>query len=165
MFFEAGPRFEFQALSEKCLRPIGETASRKESGVLPGKPPAVFVVDDDDSVRKALKRLLSVNGYQVMTFESAEDFLLADRPHAQGCIVLDIRLPGMSGLDLYEHLASSGRKYPIIFITAQDNPQWQRRAAETDAIAYLRKPFEQQSLIEALQAAISKVEEADRMVT
>jgi len=163
--FESGPRFEFQALSGKCLRPIGETVSRKEGGVLPGKPPTVFVVDDDDSVRKALKRLLSANGYQVMAYESAEDFLLADRPHAQGCIVLDIRLPGMSGLDLYEHLASSGRKYPIIFITAQDNPEWQGRAAETDAIAYLRKPFDQRSLLDALDAAFSKVEESDRMVT
>ncbi len=165
MYFEASPRFEFQALSEKCLRPIGETFSRKEGGVLPGKPPTVFVVDDDDSVRRALKRLLTVNGYQVMTFESAEDFLLGNRGRGEGCIVLDISLPGMSGLDLYEHLASSGRNYPVIFITAQDNPEWQGRATETDAIAYLRKPFDQQSLLGALDAAFSKVEESDRMVT
>ena len=102
--------------------------------MLPEESFTVFIVDDDDSVRRALKRLLSANGYQVMTFESAEDFLLAGRVRAEGCIVLDIRLPGMSGLDLYEELASSGRNCPVIFITAQDNPQWQKRAAETDAV-------------------------------
>ena len=121
--------------------------------MLPEKFFTVFVVDDDDSVRKALKRLLTANGYQVMTFASAEDFLLAGGARAEGCIVLDIRLPGMSGLDLFEKLASSGAKYPVIFITAQDNPQWQRMAAEMDAIAYLRKPFDQQSLLNALHAA------------
>ena len=128
--------------------------------MLPEKSFTVFIVDDDDSVRKALKRLLSANGYQVMTFESAEDFLLAGRVRAEGCIVLDIRLPGMSGLDLYEKLASSGPDYPVIFITAQDNPQWQKRAAETDAVAYLRKPFDQQLLLDAIHAALGRLEAA-----
>jgi FixJ family two-component response regulator len=85
-----------------------------------------------------------------MTFESAEDFLLSGWVCTGGCIVLDIRLSGMSGLDLYEKLASSGTNCPVIFITAQDNPQWQERAAETDAVAYLRKPFDQQLLLDAL---------------
>ncbi len=76
--------------------------------MLPGKSSIVLVVDDDESVRKALKRLLNANGYQVMTFKSAEDFLVAARARPKGCIVLDIRLPGLSGLDLYEKLASSG---------------------------------------------------------
>ncbi len=118
----------------------------------------VFVVDDDDSVRKALKRLLRANGYQVMTFESAEEFLLTGGIRREGCIVLDIRLPGMSGLDLYDKLASCGANFPVIFITAQDNPQWQERAAATDAVAYLRKPFDQETLLEALDAACRKLE-------
>ena len=126
--------------------------------MLPEKSFTVFVVDDDDSVRRALNRLLRANGYQVRTFESAEDFLLSDRVRTEGCMVLDIRLPGMSGLDLYEKLASSGVNYPVIFITAQDNPQWQKRAAETDAVAYLRKPFDQQLLLDALHAACSRLE-------
>ena len=120
----------------------------------------VFVVDDDDSVRKALGRLLKANGFKVMTFESAEDFLVSNRGRTEGCIVLDIGLPGMSGLELHEKLASSGSKKPVIFITAQDNPQWQEAAAETDAVAYLRKPFDQQSLLDALNAARSRLEAA-----
>ena len=108
---------------------------------MPEKSFTVFVVDDDDSVRKALGRLLRANGYKVMTFESAEDFLVSDRGQTEGCIVLDIGLPGMSGLELYEKLASSEANYPVIFITAQDNPQWRKAAAETDAVAYLRKPL------------------------
>lgn len=120
---------------------------------MPEESSTVFLVDDDDSVRKALNRLLRANGYKVMTFESAEDFLGSGSAGMQGCIVLDIRLPGMSGLDLYERLASSGSKHPIIFITAQDNPEWQRKAVKTDAIAYLRKPFDQQTLLIALHAA------------
>ena len=76
---------------------------------MPEKSFTVFVVDDDESVRKALKRLLGAHGYNVMTFESAEDFLLSDAVRTEGCILLDIRLPGMSGLDLYEKLASLRR--------------------------------------------------------
>ena len=152
------PCLEFQALSENRLRLLIGTLSRKGDGVLPEKSIFVFIVDDDDSVRKALKRLLRANGYQVVTFESAEEFLLANRFRAEGCIVLDICLPGMSGLDLHEKLASSGANYPVIFITAQDNPQWQKMAAETDAVAYLRKPFDQQLLLDALQTACTRLE-------
>jgi len=140
------------------LRPLAETLSRKGDGVLPEKSFTVFVVDDDDSVRKALKRLLRANGYQVMTFESAEDFLLCGRVCTEGCIVLDIGLPRMSGLELYEKLASTEAKNLVIFITAQDNPQWRKGAAETDAVAYLRKPFDQQLLLDALDAAYSRLE-------
>jgi len=130
--------------------------------VLSERSLTVFVVDDDESVRKALKRLLRANGYQVVTFESAEDFLLVGRSRGEGCIVLDIRLPGRSGLDLYEKLASSGANFPVIFITAQDNPQWRKRAAATDAVAYLRKPFDQETLLEALDAACHRLETGKR---
>ena len=126
--------------------------------MLPEKSYTVFVVDDDHSVRKALKRLLSANGYHVMTFESAEDFLLSGRVRTEGCIVLDVGLPGISGLELFQKLVSSEAKNPVIFITAQDNPQWQKMAAETDAVAYLRKPFDQQLLLDALHAAYGRLE-------
>jgi FixJ family two-component response regulator len=128
---------------------------------MPEKSFTVFVVDDDDSVRKALGRLLRANGYKVMAFESAEDFLVSDRDQSEGCIVLDIGLPGMSGLDLHEKLASSSQaNYPVIFITAHDNPQWQDRAVKTGAVAYLRKPFDQQLLLDAIHAARSRLEAA-----
>lgn len=119
----------------------------------------VFVVDDDESVRKALKRLLSANGYHVKTFQSAKDFLLGGVVSRAGCIILDIHLPGMSGLDLYETLASSGTIYPTVFITAHDNPEWEERAAAMGAVAYLRKPFDERSLLDALHAARSRMGE------
>lgn len=86
--------------------------------MLPEKSLTVFVVDDDDSVRKALKRLLKAGGYQVTTFASAEDFLLSGRAGTRGCIVLDIRLPGMSGLDPYDQLAASGANHQSMFSAA-----------------------------------------------
>lgn len=117
---------------------------------MPEKSFTVFIVDDDESVRKALKRLLVAHGYSVMTFESAEDFLLSGSVRAKGCIVLDMRLPGMSGLDLYEKIASSGAIHPVVFMTAHDNPQQEEWAAKMDSVAYLRKPFDQQSLLDAI---------------
>jgi FixJ family two-component response regulator len=113
----------------------------------------VYVVDDDESIRMALKRLLRSMGYHAVTFESAEDFMEATSRRGEGCLVLDIRLPGMTGLDLQEKLASSGAKYPVIFMTAHDNPQWQERAKKAGAVAYLRKPFDEQSLLGAIQLA------------
>ncbi|MCX5878852.1 MAG: response regulator [Deltaproteobacteria bacterium] len=113
----------------------------------------VYVVDDDESIRKALKRLLRSMGYHAVAFESAEDFMEATSCRGEGCLVLDIRLPGMTGLDLQEKLASSGVKYPVIFMTAHDNPQWQEKAKKAGALAYLRKPFDEQSLLGAIQLA------------
>ena len=113
----------------------------------------VYVVDDDESIRKALKRLLRSMGYHAVAFESAEDFMETTSCRGEGCLVLDIRLPGMTGLDLQEKLASSGVKYPVIFMTAHDNPQWQERAKKAGAVAYLRKPFDEQSLLGAIQLA------------
>jgi FixJ family two-component response regulator len=113
----------------------------------------VYVVDDDESVRRALKRLLKSAGYHAVTFGSAEDFMDSDPGGDEGCLVLDIRLPGMTGLDLQEKLALSGVKYAVIFMTAHDNPQWQERAKKAGALAYLRKPFNEDSLLHAIQLA------------
>ena len=123
---------------------------------MPQKSFTVYVVDDDDSIRRALKRLLRSAGYHAITFESAEEFLDSASCLGDGCLVLDIRLPGMTGLDLQEKLASSGAKYSIIFMTAHDNPQWRERANKAGAIAYLRKPFGDQSLLDAIQFASEK---------
>jgi FixJ family two-component response regulator len=92
-------------------------------------------------------------GYHALTFESAEDFLDSTSGLGEGCLVLDIRLPGMTGFDLQEKLASRGAKYPVIFMTAHDNPQWQERAEKAGSVAYLRKPFDEQSLLDAIRLA------------
>jgi len=120
---------------------------------MPRESFTVYVVDDDESIRRALKRLLRSMGYHAVTFDSAEEFMETSSCRGKGCLILDIRLPGMTGLDLQEKLASSGAKYPVIFMTAHDNPQWQERAKNAGAVAYLRKPFEEQSLLDAIQLA------------
>ncbi len=128
---------------------------------MPEKPFTVFVVDDDESIRKALKRLLRAHGYHVITFESAEDFLGSGWLLMEGCIVLDMRLPGMSGLELYEKLVSIQTVSPVIFMTAHDTPDWKERVGKTDAVAYLRKPFDQQSLLDAVDLAASRRKAAE----
>jgi FixJ family two-component response regulator len=122
---------------------------------MPQELSRVYVVDDDEPVRKALTRLLKSMGYQAVTFESAEDFLDSTSGLGEGCLVLDICLPGMTGLDLQEKLASKA-KYSVIIITAHDYPQWRERAKKAGAVAYLRKPFDDQSLLDAIQLTCAK---------
>ena len=120
---------------------------------MPQESATVYVVDDDESVRRALQRLLRSAGYHAVTFESAEDFIDSTPGGGEGCLILDIRLPGMTGLDLQEKLSASGAKYAVIIMTAHDNPQWRQRAKKAGAVAYLRKPFDEQSLLDAIQLA------------
>jgi len=120
---------------------------------MPQKSDTVYVVDDDESIRRALKRLLRSVGYHAVTFESAEDFMDSAPEGGEGCLILDIRLPGMTGLDLQEKLSASGAKYSVIFMTAHDNPEWRQRAKNAGAVAYLRKPFDEQSLLNAIDLA------------
>ena len=117
---------------------------------MPQESITVYVVDDDESIRRALKRLLRSVGYHALTFASAEEFLDLTPLPGGGCLVLDIHLPKMTGLDLQEKLASSGAKYSVIIITAYDNPQWRERAEKAGVIAYLSKPFCDQALLEAV---------------
>jgi len=123
---------------------------------MPQESITVYVVDDDESIRRALKRLLRSFGYHALTFESAETFLDSTSGKDEGCIILDIHLPGMTGLDLQEKLASRGAKYSVIFMTAYDNPQWQDRAKRVGAVAYLRKPFSEQLLLNAIRLSNEK---------
>ena len=118
----------------------------------------VYIVDDDDSVRKALKRLLKSAGYQARTFDSAEAFLECIPDKGGGCLVLDINLPGMTGLDLQEMLVSRNVAYLIIFMTAYDNKQWQARAEKRGAVCYLRKPFAEQALLDAIDKCRQQIQ-------
>lgn len=111
----------------------------------------VYIVDDDDSIRRALKRLLRSVGYQAITFVSAEEFLETMPGPDEGCLVLDIHLPKMTGLDLQEKLISRGADYSVIFMTAYDNSLWQERAMKMGAVAYLKKPFSEQVLLDAIE--------------
>lgn len=112
----------------------------------------VFVVDDDESVLDSLKLLLESAGYQTRGFASAEELLASGSMHQASCLVLDIRLPGMSGYGLLEHLNTTGCSVPVIFITGHDRPGMKELAAKLGAAAYLPKPFFEQVLLDAIQA-------------
>ena len=118
--------------------------------------PVVFVVDDEPLVCAALKRLIRSVGLEVQTFASAREFLRADRPDAPGCLVLDIRLPDMSGLDLQQKLTEAKIDLPIIFITGHGDIPMSVRAMKAGAVEFLTKPFKDQDLLDALQQAIAQ---------
>ena len=118
--------------------------------------PTVFIVDDDISVREALKNLLRSVGLRVETFGTAQEFLSSQRSDAPGCLVLDVRLPGLSGLDLQRKLVEANIEIPIIFITAHGDIQMSVRAMKAGAVEFLTKPFRDQDLLDAVQQAIDR---------
>jgi FixJ family two-component response regulator len=118
--------------------------------------PIVFVVDDDPSVRRAIRRLIGSVGLQVELFGSAQEFLRSKRPDGPSCLVLDIRLPGISGLDFQRGLAEANIHIPIIFITAHGDIPMTVRAMKAGAVEFLTKPFRDQDLLDAIQVALEQ---------
>ena len=116
----------------------------------------VFVIDDDASVRDALAGLLRSVGLDVRSFGSTQEFLRGARPDAPGCLVLDVRLPGRSGLDFQRELAESGIRLPIVFITGHSDIPMSVRAIKAGAIEFLTKPFHDQELLDAIQLGIER---------
>jgi len=114
------------------------------------------VVDDDDSVRTALKRLLKAWGFNVKTFKSAEDFLDSGLAEYPGLLILDVRMTGMSGLELQRRLIDKGYDMPVIFMTAHDDIGAQTIAMEAGAVAFLQKPFGERILIDAIHRALGR---------
>src|SRR3954468_13231115 len=117
---------------------------------------AVFVVDDDLAVREALRSLLGWLGMRCETFESAAAFLAAERPDAPSCLVLDVHLPGISGLDLPAELSRSGQVLPIVFITGQGTIPMGVRAMKAGAVEFLTKPFDECQLLSAIEQALGR---------
>jgi FixJ family two-component response regulator len=118
----------------------------------------VYIVDDDESMREALSSLLRSVGLQVLVFASAQDFLAHPLASVPSCLVLDVRLPGLSGLDLQRDLAASGRVIPIIFITGHGDIPMSVRAMKAGANEFLSKPFREQDLLDAIAQAIANDE-------
>jgi len=115
----------------------------------------VAVVDDDIAVRESLSSLIRSVGMDVRVFASAEEFLNAAHPRKADCLVLDVRLPGMSGVELHHHLLARDRKVPVIFITAHASDDRSRLEARSDwTVAYLTKPFGEDELLDAVHAAL-----------
>lgn len=118
--------------------------------------PIVYVVDDDPSIRQGLKSLIRSVGLRVELFESAHAFLHSKRPEAPSCLILDVRLPGVSGLELQKELSKADIHIPIIFITAHGDISMSVRAMKAGAVEFLPKPFHDQDLLDAIQAALER---------
>jgi FixJ family two-component response regulator len=116
----------------------------------------ISVIDDDASVRAATNNLLSSHGYQVHTFASAVDFLQSVRPDESSCVVADVQMPAMSGLDLLTHMRSRGNAVPFIFITAFPDESVRARALKAGAVGFLAKPFAGPALINCIETALNR---------
>ena len=120
------------------------------------KPRLVFVVDDDNSARSGMTRLLRTAGHDVRAFDSAEEFLDAFDPETFGCLVLDARMPGMSGGELLALLKARGVQLPIIVVSADDDPETRRAAHRMNAAAFFRKPVDGSALLDAIDWAVRR---------
>jgi FixJ family two-component response regulator len=116
----------------------------------------ICVIDDDRSLLRALQRLLIADGFDVETFSSAEDFLESEHRGSANCLVLDIHLGGLSGFELHDRLVASGGRIPVVFITAHDDAPSREKARQVGAVDYLPKPFDDESLIGAINRAIGR---------
>jgi FixJ family two-component response regulator len=118
--------------------------------------PLVAIIDDDESVRATTDSLVRSLGYMVYTFASAEEFLRSNRIDDLSCVIADVQMPGMSGVELQEYLLTQGNRVPFIFFTAFPDERIRAQAVKAGAICYLTKPFDGDSLVQGLQAALNK---------
>jgi FixJ family two-component response regulator len=118
--------------------------------------PTIFIIDDDESVRRALVRIMTIEGFDSKAFASAEDFIAGTLPDADGCVVADMTMPGMSGLDL-KHLLNTSTcpNLPVIFLTAHDTKEMRAAAHAAGAAGYFRKPVDKQALLDAIRWALN----------
>jgi FixJ family two-component response regulator len=137
---------------------MGSRSPRQGKAALSKFPPLVAIIDDDASVRATTDSLVRSLGYVVDTFASAEEFLRSNRLDDLSCVIADVQMPGMSGVELQAHLLTQGHRVPFIFFTAYPDERVRAQALRAGAICYLTKPFDGDSLIQALQAALKKHE-------
>ena len=124
--------------------------------------PIVFLVDDDQLFRRSTERLIRTAGLNVQPFSSARDFLKSPRPEGPACLVLDVRMPGLSGMDLQRELVQSGFRIPIIFITGHGDIPMSVRAMKAGAVEFLTKPYRSRALLDAIHAAIERDQSAHK---
>jgi FixJ family two-component response regulator len=118
------------------------------------KPTLVAIVDDDESVRSALQGLMNEVGFAALAFGCAEEFLKSGEQHHTACLIADIRLPGMSGLELQSHLNGDHHRIPILFITAHGDENMRMQALRAGAVEFLTKPFDDKVLLDSVRAAL-----------
>jgi FixJ family two-component response regulator len=147
--------------SELAGRPASEILRMSRSwsdDEISSRPKAslIAIVDDDPWVRKSLERLIKSEGFRTESFASAEDFIKAGDHEETYCIILDLRLPGMSGLELQRYLATKHDSIPIIFVSAHDEPETRDEAMQAGAIGFFSKPFNDEALVEAVRSVTSR---------
>ena len=118
------------------------------------EPALISIVDDDESIREALQSLLRSVGFRAKTFASAEQFLQSDQIETTACLILDVRMPGMSGLELQRRLMATQYRIPIVFVTAHGDEEARSRALQAGAVEFLLKPFSEEALLNAIEAAL-----------
>jgi FixJ family two-component response regulator len=122
----------------------------------------VSLLDDDESIRRTTTLLIQSFGFQAAAFESAETLLKSSRLQETSCLIVDVQMPGMDGLQLQRHLAALGYKIPIIFITAYDNKESRQQAMQAGAVAFLSKPFNDELLLETIHATLRDGEPSEK---
>jgi len=116
----------------------------------------ISVIDDDESIRRTTKLLIESFGYRAAVFESAETFLTSAQLRETSCLIVDVQMPGMNGLQLQSHLAAEGHPIPIIFVTAYGNKESRRQAIQFGAVAFMDKPFSDTGLLQNIQTALKQ---------
>jgi len=116
----------------------------------------VSIIDDDASLRRSVRNLLTSVGFRVQTFASAEEFLESPQRASTDCLVLDLRMAGMNGLDLLQHLTATGSRIPVVILTAQGDDETRQRALQAGAVAFLGKPFRGDALLDAVRTALNR---------
>jgi FixJ family two-component response regulator len=119
----------------------------------------ISIVDDDESIREAVESLVKSVGYRAEPFATAEEFLNSDHRQDTACLILDVRMPGMSGLELQHQLAAANWSIPIIFITAHDDERARAQALRAGAVDFLRKPFSEEALLNGVRSAVESYRE------
>jgi FixJ family two-component response regulator len=127
--------------------------------MMPAGAPTVFIVDDDDDVRASIRGLLKSVGLRPETFRTAQEFLHAERSDGPSCLVLDVSLPGVSGLDFQQELADACVQIPIIFISGYEDIAMREKAMKSGAVDFLTKPFQDQDLLDAIHRALDRERE------
>ena len=131
------------------------------TGLAPG---VISIIDDDESIRAGIRALLRSVGYEVQTFASAELFLESGNFRQTGCIVLDVRMPGMGGLELQRRLNAAPSRVPIIFVSGHDDYGSRKRAIDAGAVDFFRKPFDAAVFVAAVKSALSRGEEPEGLI-
>jgi FixJ family two-component response regulator len=119
-----------------------------------GDTRVVCIIDDDESLRRSVRNLLTSSGFRVATFASADAFLQSGQCENTGCLVLDLRLDGMGGLDLRRHLGATGSRIPVVILTAHGDDEARQQSLQEGAVAFFRKPFRAAALLDAVRTAL-----------